>query len=178
MAEFVPPNEEDGRPGHLPDAAGTFVELHRLLAIFLASRGFADLIEAGFQHAAEQHDPIFTLQEVEESEVSRILLTLAITARVLDDANERFPGLGEVDCGTLTPNIQQADNNRPLTLREACNKIIHATKRRVDIAHNDQGRPFLQPLLYLYGNLGATEWKATLDVIAFAKRYSTCVARL
>ena len=178
MAEFVPPNEAQGRPGHLPDAAGTLVELHRLLAIFLSSKGFADLVEAEFQHGAELHDPIYVLQEVEEAEVSRILLTLAITARVLDDANERLPGLDEVQCGTLISDLRHPDNSRPLTLRDAANKVIHATKRRVDIEYNMRGRPYLQPFLYLYGQLGATEWKATLDVIAFAKHYSTYVARL
>lgn len=63
MAEFVPPNEEQGRPGHLPDATGTLVELHRLLAIFLASKGFADLVDAGNRHAAELYDPIFATQD-------------------------------------------------------------------------------------------------------------------
>ncbi|MBB5442071.1 MULTISPECIES: hypothetical protein [unclassified Paraburkholderia] len=178
MAEYIPPNDGHGRAGHLPDAANTLLELHRLLAIFLASKGFAELVEAGVRHAAELHDPILVLQEVEDSEIPRILLAVAITARVLDDANERV--LNEIagECGTLIQDLRAPENSVPLSLREACNKIIHASKIRVDIAHNERGRPYLQPFLYLYGQRNRVEWKATLDVVAFVKQYSTCVSRL
>jgi hypothetical protein len=177
VAEYIPPNDGHGRAGHLPDAASTLVELHRLLAIFLASKGFADLVEAGVHDAAELHDPIFALQEVEDSEISRILLAVAITARVLDDANERV--LNEIagECGTLLQDMREPENSVPLSLREACNKIIHASKLRVDLENNDRGRSYLQPFLYLYGQRNRIDWKATLDVIAFAKQYSTYVSR-
>ncbi|MFM0096378.1 hypothetical protein PQQ87_12245 [Paraburkholderia nemoris] len=86
MAEYIPPNDGHGRAGHLPDAASILVELHRLLAISLASKGFADLVEAGVHDAAELHDPIFALQEVEDSEISRILLAVGIRNRRVYEA--------------------------------------------------------------------------------------------
>ncbi|WP_116138078.1 hypothetical protein [Trinickia diaoshuihuensis] len=178
MAEFIPPQEGIGRPGHLPNVPATLVELHRLVAIFLASKGFAELLEAGAGHAAEIRAPLWQLQEVEEDEITRILLTLAITARVVDDANHRALDLVAGPCGTLVQDIQNPDGSRSLELREACNKLIHAERRRFDIEQTDGGRPYLTPTLYLYGSQGRFEWKATLDVIAFAKEYTSCVTAL
>jgi hypothetical protein len=178
MAEFIPPQEEVGRPGHLPNVSATLVELHRLVSIFLASKSFASLIVAAAGHAAELHDPVFQLQQVEEDEISRILLTLAITARVVDDANNRPLNLVAGACGILVPDTHNPDVSRPLDLREACNKLIHAERRRFDVEHTEEGRPYFMPTLYLYGLRGRTQWKATLDVIAFAKEYTSCVAAL
>jgi hypothetical protein len=156
MAEFIPAQEEvGGRANHLPNVAATLIDLHRLVSIFLASRSFADLIEAPAGHA--------------------ILLTLAITARVVDDANARLLEIFALPCGTLVPDIRRPEASEPLGMREACNKIVHATRRRFDVERNANGRPYLVPTLYFYGAQGIREWKATLDVIAFAKEYASSV---
>lgn len=178
MAEFIPPQEEVGRPGHQPNVSATLVELHRLVSIFLASKSFAGLIGAGAGHAAELHDPVYQLQQVEEDEISRILLTLAITARVVDDANNRALDLVAGSCGTLVQDLLNPAESRPLELREACNKLIHTVRRRFDVERTEEGRPYFTPSLYLYGTQGRLEWKATLDVIAFAKEYTSCVTAL
>jgi hypothetical protein len=176
MAEFIPAQEEvGGRANHLPNVAATLIDLHRLVSIFLASRSFADLIEAPAGHAMEVHNPLFKLQECEEDEISRILLTLAITARVVDDANARLLEIFALPCGTLVPDIRRPEASEPLGMREACNKIVHATRRRFDVERNANGRPYLVPTLYFYGAQGIREWKATLDVIAFAKEYASSV---
>ncbi|MEX3917943.1 hypothetical protein AB4Y43_17125 [Paraburkholderia sp. BR10872] len=175
MAEFIPPQEPV--PGaHLPNVEATFIDLHRLLSIFLASRGFADLIEAPAGHAQELHDPLFKLQGCEEDEISRILLSLAITARVVDDAHARVLELVAGTCGRLIPDVRNPERSVNLELREACNKVIHAQRRNFDIEHNDNGRQYLTPTIYLYGQQGATEWKAVLDIVEFAKQYASCVA--
>jgi hypothetical protein len=178
MAEFIPPQEEIVRPAHLPNVPGTLVELHRLASIFLASKGFASLIGAAAGHAEELHDPVFRLQQIEEDEISRILLAPAITARVVDDANDCVLDLVAGSCGTRVNDTDNPVVSRPLELREACNKLIHAERRRFDVEHTAEGRPYFTPTLYLYGLQGRTQWKATLDVIAFAKEYTSCVTAL
>lgn len=177
MAEYIPPMDDRGRAGHLPDAASMLVELHRLLAIFLASQQFADLVEAGVHHQEELHDPVLRLQAVEDSEIPRILLSAAITGRVLDDANRRVLNDVAGACGTLIQDLRAPENSEELSLREAFNKIIHATKLHVDLEQNARGRSYLQPFLYLYGRRNRDEWKATLNVVEFAKQYSTYVSR-
>ena len=171
MAEYIP-SQPRRRQGHLPNTDYAIVELHRLLAIFLSSKNFAKLSQ-GFN--GEQFDPIEKIQDVEEDESARILLTLAITARVIGDEECGKFSEGS-DCGTL-----QADNlvnkNIPLTLREACNKLIHATKIQGDI-EGPEGRRYRLPTIYLYGSFNQKQWRAELDVIKFCKAYITAVDSL
>jgi len=170
MAEYEPPQE--GREGHFPKTETALLELYRLVAIFLASKNFAALRKG---HPGEGHDPVYELQECEEEEVTRILLVLAITARVIDDREGHVYELVGTDCGTLQRNTSHPAKET-LTLREACNKIIHAKKVRLDMEEDDKGQRYLNPYIYIYGNQGEAEWKATLDVVLFAREYVTCVS--
>lgn len=168
MAEFVPPGSEVFKEGYKPNTEVVLVELHRLLAIFLASRSFADLRnDAGDNLTVFDH-----LQQCEGDEITRILLVVAITARVIDDREQKVFDLIAGNCGTLVDGEERKD----LTLREACNKIIHATKVRFDLSENDAKQKYLNPTIYLYGQRqNGTEWKATLDVLEFAREYVSCV---
>lgn len=165
MAEL---KEYFGKKGHL--LSTTLVELHRLVSIFIASKGFADLME---------RPSFFTLQQqCQEDEIWRILLLLAITARVMDDANNQPLELLSDSCGTLVKDMARPDIAVPLVLREACNKIIHASGRDFDVKCNDRGRSYISTKLYLYGKKGQSEWKATLDVLSFAEEYTANVTSL
>lgn len=65
-----------GTLGHNPVSEGTKSELYRLLTLFLASRSMAELVE---KPLGEEFDPIYQLQLIEETELSRLLLSLAVT---------------------------------------------------------------------------------------------------
>jgi len=172
MPEYKPPHEGQMKEGHFPNTETALLELHRLLAIFLSSKSFADL-RVG--EDGEGHDPIYKLQEFEHDEISRILLMLAITARVIDDREDYIYDLIGGSCGRLQKDVSQA-LVEDLPLREACNKIMHARKLRLDVEKNDRGHVYFNPVIYLYGSQAKLEWKATLDVIAFAKEYAGCVS--
>ncbi|HHL4081431.1 hypothetical protein [Burkholderia sola] len=176
MAEFVP-QQGTVRGAHLPNIQATYIDLHRLLAIFLASKEFAERIEATQGHNAELRDPLFVLQECEEDEISRILLSLAVTARAVDDAHNQVLELVAGVCGTLTRDLTTPDATIALELREACNKIIHADYWHFDLEANERGRSYLTPTMHIYGRTqGGRNWKATLDVVEFAKQYVNSVA--
>jgi hypothetical protein len=71
-------------------------------------------------------------------------------------------------CGNLVSTLTEGTKEEPLTLREACNKIIHASRIRFDV--DDARRPTkLNPVLYVYGEKYGQEWKARLDLLAFAE---------
>ena len=170
MSEFVPQQLPQAE-GHFPNTESTVVELHRLLAIFLASRRFSELCEGypgGF-------DPIFRIQKVEEDEITRILLNLAITARVVDDREGQIFELVGSDCGTLQRDTQSTQTVT-LDIREACNKIIHASKVRLDVETLGVQR-YLNPTIYLYGMHQGKSWRACLDMIKFCKEYVTIVCQ-
>jgi hypothetical protein len=169
MAEYIP-EQPQRTEGHFPNTSNVVVELHRLLAIFLASRRFAELCTG---YPGERFDPIYKIQEVEADEITRILLNLAITARVVDDREQRIFELVGSDCGTLQRDTSKEQIDQ-LDIREACNKLIHASTVRLDV--DDIGvQKFLNPTIYLYGSLFGKSWRAELDVIKFCKEYVTIV---
>lgn len=171
MAEYIPPQEGFFREGHYPNTVHAVLELHRLLALFLASKSFAALRT---NYPGEGFDPIYKIQEVEEDEITRLLLNLAITARVIDDREGHALERLSSNCGQLNSNLENEDTE-VLGLREACNKIIHAKKIRTDMEENATGQAYFNPVIYLYGEQNGMSWKATLDIVAFSKDYFSLV---
>ncbi|WKT61905.1 hypothetical protein Q2E61_06830 [Microbulbifer thermotolerans] len=171
MVEYMNPQESSFPGGHNPDMENAKVELHRLLTLFLASKSLSELIE---DPSGERYDPILDIMEKERSEITRILLYLAILARVIDDREGRVFSSHDTDCGKLYTGADLSAINN-LSLRDACNKIIHATKIRGDV--DDASCPtHLNPKMYFYGTTqSGDEWKAELDIIEFAKKYATVV---
>jgi len=167
------PQQTPRKEGHLPNTEHTVLELHRLLSIFLASKSFAALCT---HHPHEGLDPIGMIQEVEDDEITRILLNLAITARVVDDREGRAFQQRGSDCGTLQRDVKDSEIGI-LDIREACNKIIHAKKVRFDVEECGDQR-YLNPIIYLYGSQQARRWRAELDVIKFCKEYVSIVRDL
>ena len=170
MAELIP-QEPQRKEGHFPNTDNSIIELHRLLSIFLASRSFAELC---INYPGEGFDPIYKIQEVESDVNTRILLSLAITARVIDDREDQVFGLLGSDCGILQKDLSSDVAIDILEIREACNKIIHADKIRFGVEELGVQR-YLNPIIYLYGNQRGNEWRAQLDVIKFCKEYISIV---
>ncbi len=61
----------------------------------------------------------------ELSEVTRRLVSLAVVVRSMDEGRHRAD-FKKIIVGTLTPDENRPRRSEPLSLREACNKIIHA----------------------------------------------------
>lgn len=171
MSEYIP-IQKQRTEGLFPNTENTIIELHRLLSIFLASKNFARLCE---NYPGEGFDPIYKIQEVEEDEIIRILLSLAITARVVDDRENKVLEQQGSDCGTLQKNIKILEMDT-LEIREACNKIIHARTVRFDVEELNVQR-YLNPIIYLYGSVNSNQWRAQLDVIKFCKEYVSIVCK-
>ncbi|MHB1334101.1 MAG: hypothetical protein ACYCY1_16040 [Sulfuriferula sp.] len=170
MAEYKHPQEGHLKEGLCPNTSNTVLELHRLLALFLASKNFAAL-RTNFP--GEGFDPIYKIQDVEEDEITRLLLNLAITARVIDDRQDRVLERVGSNCGQLEKN-GGSQNVETLNLRDACNKIIHAKKIRFDV-EEIAGQSYLNPFIYLYGEQNGKDWKVTIDIVAFSKDYFSLV---
>jgi hypothetical protein len=105
------------------------------------------------------------------------LISAAVALRIWFDQHppEVFAKL-KTNCGTLYPDWRkQKKKKEVLTLRQACNKIIHATEISYDLvvpdkAHNpDYEGAYIRPRLYLYGELDRRRWRAVLSIVDFAK---------
>lgn len=174
MVEFTSPQEGFQAEGHYPNVDNLVLELYRLLAMFLSSEKFATLYRP---FPEERLEPIARIQSVEEDELTRLLLTLAISARVIDDRDGQVLDKYGSSCGWLDKRTANS-NPEELSLREACNKIIHAKRIRVDQDERD-GVRYFTPTIYLYDQKdGQSGWKAALDVIEFAKIYYLLICHL
>ena len=145
--------------------------------MFLADRPYAELTEHEFL-ADGYAQPLLGLAASLESEVSRILLSSAITLRVLDDRDGRVLDRFE-PCGEWQRNLN-SDRAEPLPLREACNKIVHAEELHFDVERLDGGPiaqlgmspSYIRPIIYLYGTHQQVRWKCTLDIVAYVRSAS------
>jgi hypothetical protein len=181
--------------GHSFDYDRVLLEAYRLISHIFATEKIAG-------HAASDMDrrfmgpdgkPTNSLEALDQrffkNEASRLLLFLAITMRNLDErAPFIFDRYVEELCGEVseeTGSVQQLD------LREACNKIIHASQY-VNFDYEEIEPSFvspkdkipLQPTYSLpYLNLKgarpqkkkAVQWVAKVDIIAFTDLVVKCV---
>jgi hypothetical protein len=153
------------KEGYNYDAEHVRLEVYRLLNQFLAQEKTQELMEKDGQF----HNAIDNVGQYFDVETQRILISAATISRVIDDNEEEMFRLRNFDtvCGVLIKDLKNG-TEKDLTLREACNKIMHATKYRYDV---DKERLFIRPTIYLYGSYKNKDWKATLDIIRFASQY-------
>ena len=167
MAEWENPKIFDS--GYGPDVEIIRLDLYRLLNQFLASPLLSDMCDkdAHLNHAMYSLDHFF------EIEATRILLSSAVIARVIDDRDNMLKEF-DTGCGELIPNLDNPNHILDLNLRGACNKIIHAKTIKYDIEVGIQGydQRVFKPYIYYYGSKGKTKWKATLNVVDYIKRYT------
>ena len=99
----------------------------------------------------------------EYSEISRRLVGLAVLLRSTLDATGRD---GSDVVGELVADVDHPEVIADLTLREACNKIIHA--RQVDLSPGPvRELPPVGNRFVLEGQYRDKVWRATLDVFTF-----------
>lgn len=140
-----------------------------LLSIFLASENLHKLCNGEFNSGAD-----ILANEYEKSEIEHLLLLIATLFRSADTSaleevtfNQRWnPNVGKLE----QPIGNQA---KDLTLREACNKIIHVKEIKYEIIDGDfEWNCYLKPTMYLYGKHQKEQWRAILDIEAFC--FETC----
>jgi hypothetical protein len=174
MAEEKLPDYLTGL-GHVFDPTPFAVDVYRLVCLVLADKAVAKLGRRRLSTLKEQYV---------RPEVTRILISTAVALRIRFDPEDPFHNrLQKSECGKLYLRLR-SKKPEALTLREACNKIIHATQIRFDIftpepryKGDEEGAYISRPLLYLYGTKDGTEWRANLSIIDFAERAAALFER-
>ncbi|MEP2532868.1 hypothetical protein [Shimia sp.] len=112
-------------------------------------------------------------QQCAELKLSSALLFLAISFRTLDDQRREDEGFREFvkNLETSFSNLHFYQGNGKTTLREACNKIVHATDVR-PVYDNGSDRIErevwgMDGQLELKGSLGGTNWAVNLNMFDF-----------
>ena len=149
-----------------------FVDLYRLLTSCFASdhlNSLRDDLDTPYLSVLNLRDAC------EKEEIHELLLKLAASYRVQQDqvpGYNRSTGRANVNpyhdkCGVLYADTSEL-KTQVLTLREACNKIIHATGFEHVYKRNNQIDDWsLAPRMILHGERNGTEWKAELDILLF-----------
>ena len=136
----------------------------RLLTIFLASENLHSLCNGEYDSGA-----VILANTFEKAEIEHLMLQIATLFRSADTSaldeltmNPRWnPNVGKLE----EPIGSQAGD---LSLREACNKIIHAREIKYEIINGDyEWNRFLKPTISLYGEKHKNKWRAILDVKDF-----------
>lgn len=159
------------RGGFFFDEAIFKLDLYRLITCFYASVTFAEYGED------VDADPVRDLQgSFEENEIIRLLVNIAIAVRIMDEREGRFSRKFKLECGSLTVDLSKPGDEIDLSVREACNKIIHAKNFNWDVDQlKDEGSlpypttRYLVPIVYLYGSRDGKDWRAALDITKFVR---------
>jgi hypothetical protein len=156
------------------DAAPFALDLYRLLCVALADKSIGVLAD---DPDYDNMSPIQDLQDrFRDGELIRVLISSAVALRILFDRHTDLRSTSKRMCGQLWPQWPKHKRKaEPLTLREACNKIIHAEDIKddlivPDLAMNpDMIGTYIRPFLDLYGTKGGKKWRARLSIIQFAR---------
>lgn len=108
------------------------------------------------------------IEEIKESEVIRLAVEIAVQYRMME-SNVKDPSWldEELVVGILQPN-QKIDENIDLTIREACNKIIHAKEFGFDVQKfRGKQEYYFKPFFNITGTKGKAKWFAYIDVLFF-----------
>jgi len=152
---------------HIVNTSELKRNLFRLINLFT---GFSAILEdnEGFLQDFKSSLLFKEYSSLFEEEFSRLILEIAINARVLDDLIKRNKSLKDLNSfnnieymGVLNEEIFQSP-------REAINKIIHADYVGHDI-RTDDIKPYYMPSLQLLGNRGKNEWTAEIYLLPFCK---------
>lgn len=101
----------------------------------------------------------------EFSEISRRLIGLAVMLRTQLEVSHRRP---DAIVGTLMTDVSRPSDRANLSLREACNKIIHA--KSVSLAASLESQPsesYVSRTVLLEGTHNNRGWRAELDTLSF-----------
>ena len=135
-------------------------QLYLLGCMVYASRVFDSLAD---------HALLELRKQFQEREIGQALLGIAVAIRNAMDQNPSradywLDGM-DASVGMLYPG---AHGGKPLTIRDACNKVIHCDSINFHYVSDEPRRGLaLEPRVHLYGTHGKEDWKATLDIDRF-----------
>ena len=138
-------------------------KIYTLITIFGASNFL-------YNNFKEDNDYFFTrTKEFEKSEVSELLISIAVISRSYLDTNIVSNNFNkDFLVGKIIFN--NTNKEKDLNFRDSCNKIIHATNINFDINKGSNIKDgYIKPIVYLYGSHQEKKWKVIVNIIDFCK---------
>lgn len=151
--------EKIGRRGYVVDYKYIYKDLFYLLSIFLADERISKEIKG-------PDDPLLKILSTEE-DITSILIRSAAIARII--INQKKIKINEKN--SVVGNLEQHGKIGVLSLREACNKIIHADNVLFEVVEIKKGLFAREPGIMLVGKKNGEKWEAEIDILEFIRKY-------
>jgi len=118
--------------------------------------------------------------DIKESEIIRLMVEIATQYRLMESGvppSERSKHYSDGVVGALT--VDGVSGAIDLSMREACNKIIHAQNIIFDVTkprrRNDH---YYNPTIHAHGQKGRKKWEALIDVVWFCNAANQPIEKL
>lgn len=161
---------------HFIDLDGLHERLFILQQVSLASKAYCQL-QGITTESLEDDTPFQSTWGWTKGLVSNYCIECAVKLRLIQDFCEKSGSRGEL--ASLEKQAMQGESlgevlhgRFRLTIREAANKIVHATSAEVDFLQGTLDEGFIRywdGRYVLQGSKGSERWKLSLDVRAWAK---------
>jgi hypothetical protein len=139
----------------------------RLLSFFLSDREYQKLKA---KNKLKIPDELFS--GLRHDQIIHLLIEIAILYRIKDNQLPKEDIYQRARKKRIVGALYEplGSKKQGLTIREACNKIIHAESINYDIKKLPKlNRGYLYPRIYIYGRRFETDWKAILDIVKFCE---------
>jgi hypothetical protein len=166
---------------HIMDVSGTYEAIFTLRHMAAGSRSVCKGEGLHFGPDDYTPDEWETYQGQLTFLVSRALINVSINFRLLQDTLMDQSGATSLKETERDLGLDQGagfgevlEGNFKLSLRETCNKIIHATSLGLIFAESRTGKPsarysYWNGHVHLSGNKSGAKWSATVDVDKFCR---------
>jgi hypothetical protein len=137
----------------------------RLLSLFLADK---EIQKLKAKNRLQIADEIIGLSKYDQ--ITHLLVEIATLYRIRDNQIPKTDEYNQVRRNRIVGSLfEPIDSKRQdLTIREACNKIIHSETINFDIKKLSKSRrAYLSPIIYWYGVKNKNDWKAVVDIVDF-----------
>ena len=166
MPEFN--SRKDGYDNIMINERNIDVASFRLLSIFFADKEIQKLYTRGMFSRSWS---IF--EEIKEEHINHLLIEIAILYRRQESRFVMSPELKKEQARTIVGKLFQPVKTKmkPLTMIEACNKVIHADSMNYDVRKLPKSNfSYICPRIHLYGEKYGTAWKAVIDVTRYCEK--------
>lgn len=136
---------------YLFDTTGIEKQCYHLAAMAIASRQIRE------EFSPPEDAEIHIFHAYEDQEIHQTLISVAVQLRMIDDSLMQNSRTRE-SAQTIVGRLNETDI---LSLREACNKIIHAREIQILLP--------AKPGIVLHGKKGSESWKAEFDILGFVR---------
>ena len=160
---------------HSLSASEMIQELFQLLSIFNGDEKTVASFEQRMTVVSSREDPIFTLRLTAiEPMVTKLLVDTAARNRWRADSEidaNREVGRPNANSGPWSVQVGtirfESEDWQALTLRESCNKIIHAEDIQPEFSKGSL--PYLTGLIRTSGRLSKRRWRTEIDLTNYVR---------